>query len=161
MKKLYFTFLLAAGFASNLSAQWAPVGASSMGRRLEVTPKKHYSLDIDQLRSQLKGASKMGKGARGTVISVPTLNGGVERFQVFSLPVMDAALEEKYQLGSYSGIGIDDPSKSIRFSIAPNDFQSMIMKDGNFEFIEPQSKDNKVYAVFSEIAKRIGKRAIF
>lgn len=161
MKKLYFSFLFVTGFASTAFAQWAPVGAPSAGRRVEVTPKKHYSLDIDQLRSQLKGASKMGKGARGTIISVPTLNGEIERFQVYSLPVMDVALEEKYQLGSYSGVGIDDPTKSIRFSIAPNDFQSMIMKDGNFEFIEPQSKDKKVYAVFPKSPKGIVKGQSF
>ena len=132
-----------------------------MGRRAEVTSKKHYSLDIDQLRAQLKGTSKMGKGTRGTVITIPTLNGSVERFQVYSLPVMDTALEEKYQLGSYSGVGIDDPMKTIRFSIAPNDFQSMIMKDGNFEFIEPQSKDKKVYAVFPKSPKGLAKGQSF
>lgn len=161
MKKLYIAFLLSLGCASTAWAQWSPVSSPSSSRRTEISSKKHYSLDIEQLRMQLKDVAKMGKGSRGTIISVPTLHGGIERFQVYSLPVLEEALAEQYQLGSYSGVGIDDPTKTIRFSVAPNDFQSMIMKGNELEFIEPQSKDKKVYAVFPKSPKSASKTERF
>lgn len=67
---------------------------------------------------------------------------------------MDEALAKQYQLGSYAGAGLDDPSKYIRFSIAPNDFQSMIIgKEGKYEFIEPATADKTYYSVHGKTSK--------
>ncbi|MEJ5102973.1 zinc-dependent metalloprotease [Chryseobacterium sp. MYb328] len=113
----------------------------------------YYKLDIDQLRTQLLRAPKIGEGAPIT-ISIPTLDGKIEKFTVNSFPVMDETLANKYQLGSYVGIGTDDPSKYIRFSIAPNDFQSMIIgADGKYEFIEPATADKSYYSVHGKTNK--------
>ncbi|AZA81828.1 hypothetical protein C1637_04455 [Chryseobacterium lactis] len=113
----------------------------------------YYRLDIDQIRTQLLRAPKMGEGSPIT-ISIPNLEGKTERFTVSSFPVMDEALANKYQLGSYVGVGIDDPSKYIRFSVAPNDFQSMIIgSDGKYEFIEPATADKSYYSVHGKTSK--------
>ncbi|UMQ44155.1 M12 family metallo-peptidase [Chryseobacterium sp. Y16C] len=56
-------------------------------------------------------------------------------------------MADQYDLGSYVGVGIDDPSKFLRFSVAPNDFQSMIISGGNYEFIEPLLSDKTTYRV--------------
>ncbi|REC64011.1 propanediol utilization protein [Chryseobacterium pennae] len=113
----------------------------------------YYKLDTDQLRTQLLRAPKIGEGAPIT-ISIPTLDGKIEKFTVNSFPVMDETLANKYQLGSYVGIGTDDPSKYIRFSIAPNDFQSMIIgADGKYEFIEPATADKSYYSVHGKTNK--------
>ncbi|WP_129038341.1 hypothetical protein [Chryseobacterium sp. CH21] len=69
----------------------------------------YYKLDLDQIRTQLLRAPKMGEGAPITV-NIPTLDGKIEKFTVNSFPVMDETLANKYQLGSYVGIGIDDPT---------------------------------------------------
>ncbi|SEH34588.1 zinc-dependent metalloprotease [Chryseobacterium culicis] len=113
----------------------------------------YYQLDLDQIRTQLLRAPKIGEGAPIT-ISIPTLEGKIEKFTVNSFPVMDETLANQYQLGSYVGIGIDDPSKYIRFSVAPNDFQSMIIgTDGKYEFIEPATSDKSYYSVHGKTNK--------
>lgn len=113
----------------------------------------YYQLDIDQLRTQLLRAPKVDQGSPIT-INIPTLDGKIEKFSINSFPVMDEALAEKYQLGSYVGIGVDDPTKYIRFSIAPDDFQSMIIgADGQYEFIEPATSDKSYYSVHGKTNK--------
>ncbi|HAO28499.1 MAG TPA: propanediol utilization protein, partial [Chryseobacterium indologenes] len=42
---------------------------------------------------------------------------------------------------------MDDPSKYVRFSLAPNDFQSMIFTNEGYEFIEPANSDKTIYEV--------------
>jgi trimeric autotransporter adhesin len=84
------------------------------------------------------------------------LGGKVEKFAIYSFPVVVKELADQYQLGSYVGVGIDDPSKYVRFSVAPNDFQSMIIKDGVYEFIEPQNADKTIYGVHPKTDKTQG-----
>lgn len=146
MKKIFTSVFSLCMFAA-ATAQWTP----STGRSGEVIQrsdiKEYYSLDISLLRTQLSGAQEMGKNAKPIAVALPTLDGKIERFNVYSFPVMDKALADQYQLGSYVGVGIDDPSKYLRFSLAPNDFQSMIIKDGVYQFIEPQNASKTVYGV--------------
>jgi len=144
MKRKMF-FLLSVTAAIMASAQWS-----------EVTPSKdvirrsdnslYYKLDIGKIRTQLLTAPKYGEG-KGVTIKIPTLNRKIEKFIVNSLPVVDEALANEYQLGSYVGVGIEDPSKYIRFSVAPNDFQSMMISDGKYEFIEPAIQDKSAYSI--------------
>lgn len=83
------------------------------------------------------------------------MDGKIEKFAVYSQPVVVKELADQYQLGSYVGIGIDDPSKYLRFSVAPNDFQSMIIKDGVYEFIEPQNADKTIYGcILKQISQK-------
>ncbi|MFS4471587.1 reprolysin-like metallopeptidase [Chryseobacterium sp. T20] len=113
----------------------------------------YYKLDIDQIRTQLLRAPKMGEGSPIT-INIPTLEGKIEKFTVNSFPVMDETLANKYQLGSYVGIGVDDPIKYIRFSVAPHDFQSMMIgANGQYEFIEPATSDKAFYSVHGKTNK--------
>ncbi|MGE8511119.1 MAG: reprolysin-like metallopeptidase [Chryseobacterium culicis] len=139
-------------FAISANAQW------SRGLPQQKIIKKsdrsvYYQLDIDQIRTQLLRAPKIGEGSPIT-INIPTLDGKIEKFTVNSFPVMDEALANKYQLGSYVGIGTDDPTKYIRFSVAPNDFQSMIIgADGQYEFIEPATSDKSYYSVHGKTNK--------
>ncbi|MGX5685108.1 reprolysin-like metallopeptidase [Chryseobacterium cucumeris] len=139
-------------FAISANAQW------SRGLPQQKITKKsdhsvYYQLDIDQIRTQLLRASKIGEGSPIT-ITIPTLNGKIEKFSVSSFPVMDETLANKYQLGSYVGIGVDDPTKYIRFSVAPHDFQSMIIgADGQYEFIEPATSDKSYYSVHGKTNK--------
>ncbi|MGR3854915.1 zinc-dependent metalloprotease [Chryseobacterium indologenes] len=148
--KLFCLPVFLLGISAN--AQW------SRGLPQQKVTKKsdhsvYYQLDIDQIRTQLLRASKIGEGSPIT-ITIPTLNGKIEKFSVSSFPVMDETLANKYQLGSYVGIGVDDPTKYIRFSVAPHDFQSMIIgADGQYEFIEPATSDKSYYSVHGKTNK--------
>lgn len=135
------------------TAQWSPTAFKGEKVRKEANIKAYYSLDISALRSQLANAQEAGKGAKAVEISLPTLNGRVEKFAVYSFPVFAKDLADQYQLGSYVGVGVDDPSKYLRFSLAPNDFQSMIIKGSDYEFIEPANSDKTIYGVHPKSKK--------
>lgn len=146
-KLLFLGFVVAASMAN---AQWSEAEPTQKIIR-KSDHSKYYRLDIDQIRTQLLRAQKVG----GTSVSIkiPTLDGKVERFAVNSFPVMDEELAGQYHLGSYVGVGIDDPSRYIRFSVAPNDFQSMIISNGKYEFIEPATADKAFYSIHGKTGK--------
>ena len=154
MKKI-FTSLLVVLFSAFSFAQgyWNKTSMQGKAIRENSNVTSYYTLDINQLRSKLAGAVLQTKSAKPVEIVIPTLEGKMERFAVYSLPVVVQSLADKYHLGSYVGVGIDDPLKTVRFSTAPNDFQSMIMKSGAYEFIEPQNAEKTVYGVHPKVGK--------
>jgi hypothetical protein len=147
-KRILFVCALASCFTVFNAQRWESVSQRSSDIREGVEVQHSYRVDLKSLREMLKNAEETGKNARPVIISLPTVEGKIERFAVYSNPVMDRSLVEKYQLGSYVGIGVDDPSKYLRFSTSPIDMQSMIIKDGVFQFIEPISADKQTYGVF-------------
>ncbi|MCW3160244.1 GEVED domain-containing protein [Chryseobacterium oryctis] len=152
MKKIFTSFFLICLFVIT-SAQWNPTKFNGEKIRESSEIKNYYSLDISLLKSQLARAQETGPTSKPVTISLPTLDGKIEKFAVYSYPVVVKELAEEYQLGSYVGVGIDDPGKYLRFSLAPNDFQSMIVKNGKSEFIEPVDKDKTVYGVHPKTDK--------
>jgi hypothetical protein len=152
MKKR-LTTLLFLGSLPLVYGQW-----SKAIPNVEVTKKSdnsvYYKLDIDAIRGQLLAADKVGNAAGKVTVSLPTKDGKIERFAINSFPVLDEALANQYQLGSYVGVGIDDPTKYVRFSVAPNDFQSMIISDGKYEFIEPATDNKAFYSVHGKSSKK-------
>jgi len=152
MKKTFTSFFFLLLFVIT-HAQWNPRAYSGERIRGSSEIRNYYSLDISLLKSQLAKAQETGKNAKPVTISLPTLEGKIEKFAVYSFPVVVKSLADEYQLGSYIGVGIDDPGKYVRFSLAPDDFQSMIIKDGKYEFIEPADKDKTVYGVHPKTDK--------
>lgn len=139
----------AIGMASAAYAQrWEPASQKVSEIRKGIEVKHAYRVDLPSLRSLLKDAVETGNGAKPVIISLPTVEGKVEKFAVYSNPVMEKSMADRYELGSYVGVGVDDPSKYLRFSTSPTEIQSMIIKDGIFQFIEPISNDKKTYGVF-------------
>jgi hypothetical protein len=147
-KRILLVCALAAGLSSFNAQRWTPASQKTSEVRKEVEVQYSYRLDLQSLRSTLKEAVETGKGAQAVIISLPTAEGKIEKFAVYSDPVMEKSMADRYQLGSYVGVGVDDPSKYLRFSTSPNDMQSMIIKDGKFQFIEPITNDKQVYGVF-------------
>lgn len=128
------------------------------GKKIRETSNvtSYYSLDLAAMRSKLANAQETGRNAKAVEITLPTLNGKMEKFAVYSFPVVVKSIADRYDLGSYVGVGIDDPQKYVRFSVAPNDFQSMIIKGGEYQFIEPQNTDKTVYGVHAKTKKGEG-----
>lgn len=154
MKKL-ITTLICSLVGGTMFAQWTPANYEGRSEK-SSNVRSYYKLDLNKIRTQLKDAQETGKNAKPVEISLPTLDGKIEKFAVYSQPVVVKELADQYQLGSYVGVGIDDPSKYLRFSVAPNDFQSMIVKDGVYEFIEPQNADKTIYGVHPKTDKTKG-----
>lgn len=160
MKKL-ITLLMCGVMGGTAFSQWTPTAEPKRDSKTEFSHVRNYfKLDLNQIREQLRGAQETGKNARAIEISLPNINGKIEKFAVYSFPVMVKELADQYQLGSYVGVGIDDPSKYLRFSISPTDFQSMVIKEGTYEFIEPQNTDKTIYGVHSKGTPEGGKSFI-
>ncbi len=156
MKKLT-TFLVLCGSILSVNAQWTPTTLNrNSGKEISIIGN-NYKLNLDQLRSQLKNTQEMGKNSKAVEISIPTLSGKVERFAVHSFPVMVKEIADQYQLGSYVGVGIDDPGKYLRFSVSPSDFQSTISNNGTYEFIDAAIGDKTVYTVHPKTISSEGK----
>ncbi len=147
-KRILFVCALASCFTIFNAQRWESVSQKTSQIREGVEVQHSYRVDLKSLREMLRNAEETGKGTRPVIISLPTVEGKIEKFAVYSNPVIDKSLAERYQLGSYVGVGVDDPSKYLRFSTSPNDMQSMIIKDGIFQFIEPISADKQMYGVF-------------
>ncbi|WP_294300730.1 zinc-dependent metalloprotease [uncultured Chryseobacterium sp.] len=147
--KRKFLLVCAIGAASAAYSQrWEPSSQKVSEIRKGVEVKYAYKVDLPSLRNLLKDAVETGNGAKPVIISLPTVEGKVEKFAVYSNPVMEKSMADRYGLGSYVGVGVDDPSKYLRFSTSPTEIQSMIIKDGVFQFIEPISNDKNTYGVF-------------
>ncbi|MBB6333248.1 hypothetical protein HNP24_004272 [Chryseobacterium sediminis] len=147
-KRILLVCALAAGLSSFNAQRWEPASQKTSEIRKEVEVQYSYRFDLQALRNILKDAVETGKGAQAVIVSLPTAEGKIEKFAVYSDPVMEKSMADRYQLGSYIGVGVDDPGKYVRFSTAPTEMQSMIIKDGKFQFIEPITTDKQVYGVF-------------
>ncbi|MDR2206708.1 MAG: M12 family metallo-peptidase, partial [Flavobacteriaceae bacterium] len=148
-----FTTLLCLSMSVSAFAQWNTTAMRGENIKPAARAESYYSLNLTAMRNKLSNAQEMGKGATPVIISVPTMGGKIEKFAVYSNPVVVKSLADKYQLGSYSGVGVDDPEKYIRFSVSPYDFQSMIFKNGETEFVEPMNKERTVYGVHPKTEK--------
>lgn len=155
-KRILLVCALAAGLSSFNAQRWEPASQRTSQTRKEVEVQYSYRLDLQSLRNALKDAVETGKGAKPVIISLPTAEGKIEKFAVYSDPVMEKSLADRYQLGSYIGVGVDDPGKYLRFSTAPTEMESMIIKDGKFQFIEPITTDKQVYGVFYKTKRTEG-----
>ncbi|WP_379965921.1 reprolysin-like metallopeptidase [Epilithonimonas sp. UC225_85] len=125
----------------------------------ETKATSFYSLDLSEIRSKLATAQPTGKNSQPIIIDLPTLDGQIEKFEVYSLPVVEKSLADRYQLGSYVGAKVGDHTVYVRFSVSPYDLQSMMFKDGQYEFIEPLNKEKTVYGVFPKTNKGSGDHA--
>ncbi|WBV54748.1 M12 family metallo-peptidase [Chryseobacterium daecheongense] len=157
MKKL-LTILFCSLVGGSAVAQWTPAAAKLDNKKRggdvkAVAVASYFKLDLNQLRSQLKNAQEAGRNAKPVVVSIPTLDGKIKNFNVYSFPVVVKELADQYELGSYVGTAVDDPLQSIRFSVAPNDFQSMLFNNGSYEFVEPVDKSTGLYYVHPKTAK--------
>ncbi|CAH0157742.1 reprolysin-like metallopeptidase [Chryseobacterium sp. Bi04] len=156
MKHYFFIFALLIPFLG--FSQWtrAELGSQKVKKSQEKLEFSGlYSLDANKLRQTLQKAPARFSNEKGVVISLPTANGKLERFQVWEFSNMAPELQAKFpDIKSYVGTGVEDPSVYLRFSLSPVGFSSMITRSGISEFIEPYTEDRTVYAVFDSNARR-------
>ena len=114
--------------------------------------KKIFNLNIRILEQEVENAPKRAaKGSTSNVIvSIPNADGQFEQFSVFEASVMEPELQARFpEIRSYAGQGIDDPSATIRFSISPLGFHSMVLSaHREATFIEPYTNDLQSYVVY-------------
>lgn len=160
MKKTLLIALLAfASYSGNAQTEraWTSVKdknfqtAQSASRISFPNEFKMFRLDATVIRQALAAApARFAARQSGVVISLPNVDGNLERFEMFEASNFDPALQAQFpQIRSYVGRGIDDKLAVLRLSIDPSGIQTMIFRtDKRNEFMEPYSADGTVYAVF-------------
>jgi len=108
-----------------------------------------YNLDTQVLKQQLASTPARFSNLPGNIISIPNVNGELEKFEVWEASNFSPALQAKFpEIRAYAGIGIDDPNAYLRFSLSPAGIQTMVLRAGTSEFIEPYTVDGSKYIVF-------------
>src|SRR6476620_3525508 len=84
------------------------------------------------------------------IVSIPNADGAIEQFELVEASNFEPALQARFpDIRSYSGKGITDKYATLKLSISPEGIQSMVFRtEKDDEFIEPYSKDHRVYSVY-------------
>ncbi len=153
-------FLLALAFATPIVgfSQWK---STNLGNATVKEGKQNikaaglYSLDTQVLKQQLTNAPARFSNLPGNIISLPNADGKMESYEVWEASNFAPGLQAKFpEIRSYVGIGIDDPNAYLRFSMSPAGVQTMTLRAGKSEFIEPYTVDGNKYIVFDSKAHR-------
>lgn len=113
--------------------------------------------NLDVLKvTLLSSPNRLSDKTSNTVISLPNMDGKMERYTVYEFSNFDSELQSQYpDIRSYVGFGIDDIKAQVRISLDPRGIQAMVFRDGKRnEFIEPYSEDGSVYAVYQSSRKK-------
>ena len=113
---------------------------------------KIYRLNLNLLITKLN----INQG-EFVILDVPNSTGKMIKFKVFESSIMHPILQGKYpNIKTYKGVGIDDPTSTIRFSLSPLGFHALSSSGiRSALFIEPYStNDNTLYIVFNKSSIR-------
>ncbi|MEM1122248.1 MAG: reprolysin-like metallopeptidase, partial [Bacteroidota bacterium] len=95
---------------------------------LSVSKFKLFQLNLSQFSQSLRRAETHARnGATSTILPFPTVEGRAKRFKVWKSNTMHPALAEKFPtIQAYEGIGLDDPTATIRFEITSKGLTAMM-----------------------------------
>lgn len=113
---------------SDVARYEGPSDAQRNGRTLPESFRL-VRLESAHLRQALAAAPLRFGSARGkeVVLSLPMPDGRWARFRVAESPVMPPALQDKYpDIRTYTGVGIDDPTASLKCDLTPRGFHAAI-----------------------------------
>jgi hypothetical protein len=157
------TLTVAAPAAARAQATaWDPVAGTPPDSRggvpadVQAHHFRAFTLDQAGMRAKLASTPKAGLHERAlaagssTILSLPAPGGGFERFRVEQSPVMAPELAAKHpEIKTYAGVGIDDPTASIRADTGPLGFHASVRAPGGAWYIDPYYHlDDSVYVSY-------------
>src|SRR5690625_2613205 len=159
--KQLITLLLFFVFFSGLTAQnnyWTLIKEGDVREKEKLdrntTPENYqlYRLNLEAFKQELENAPVRGKiqGKSSHVILFPTPEGEMQQYKVTESSIMPEVLSSSYaNIKTYSAVGIDDPTATMRFSITQFGLHNMLMsgRDGQ-SFIDPYTTDLEDYIVY-------------
>ncbi|MFC4738628.1 reprolysin-like metallopeptidase [Flavobacterium ponti] len=162
MKKLLlftFSMLISSSFYAQTSNSWKSATKNDVKKVNKNVERQSFPQEFKLFQGNVETLKQLLQSSpdrfvakkSNTIISLPNVNGEMERYEFFEASNFDSDLQAQYpSIRSYVGIGIDDKFAQVRLSVDQNGIQAMIFRAGkNNEFIEPYSKDGSVYAVYN------------
>ncbi len=116
-----------------------------------LTRSQALTLDEAALRAVLATAPPEGQVSAPLELALPRPDGSVARFAVRETAVMAPELARKFPgIKTYAGMGLDDPSASLRLDLTPEGFHAQVLAGGgNTYYIDPVTRTDKHhYLVF-------------
>ena len=155
-KNLLFLFFIFC--CANIYAQsdnlWQKLSSVSVSKRINSSDSErlYYKLNTDFLKSKLSGTTTQSSKKNTIQITIPNSNGVLERFTVWESSNFEPELQAKYsEIRAYEGIGVDDKSAKIHFSVAPIGIQTMVFRSEKpSEYIEQNPEDKSEYVLFTK-----------
>ena len=168
MKRLLLLFAIAFSFLQ-LSAQvspiWKKVSLEEVSKFERERPninqegELYFTFNTTAMQQVLVGAPEKFSNLPGIEISIPSLNGRMEKYQVWENSNFEPELQAKYpEIRSYTGKGITNKYATINFSLSPAGIQTMVFKaDEEAEFIESYDKAGSAYTLYTAKNRNKGK----
>ncbi|WP_339888837.1 reprolysin-like metallopeptidase [uncultured Flavobacterium sp.] len=148
-------------FAQEKNSLWKSSTKSNVAlleSKMLLPQKNLFDLQVNELKNLVDQSPQRNSLniKSNIIISLPNADGEFERFGIYENSIMDPALAAQYpEIKSYIGVGIDNPSTSVYFSISPLGFKSMTLyADKSPVFIEPYSQDLNTYSVYKKSDKK-------
>ena len=131
----------------------APVFAN----KTSINNPQLFELDIAKLKQSLANSPKRFASTEksGIIIAFPNAQGQMENYRIQESSNMDPELAARYpEIKSYIGIGVENRTSTIYFSISPLGLQTMTLgADKAAVFIEPYTTDLNTYTVYRKSDK--------
>lgn len=117
-------------------------------------PSKYdlYTLDFVKFKIQLQNVPLDISGQYSNkIVAFPNTNGEMEQYRIYNAPVMEDGLAAKYpEIQSFSGININKPSESIRFSTTLFGLHAMVFSNEGTYYIDTYTKDLSNYILYEK-----------
>ncbi len=108
-----------------------------------------YSLDLPAMRNYLRNAPAEGSSealSGSFQVELPLPDGSIETFRAWESLVMDPALAERYpMIRTFAGIGLNDPTLTVRFGFGLDGFHAFLLTDGGGSLVMPYASNQTQY----------------
>jgi hypothetical protein len=133
-----------AGARTTQSSLWSDLSSSAVtpagDRVVQPDLYRPLALDVDAMREVLATAPLEGtpEAAARTTLELPLPYGGFGEFAIVESPILDPALGSRYpDIRTYAGIGLDDPSATVRLDLTPAGFHALVLSAEGTWLIDP------------------------
>lgn len=159
MKKLLLTlFIVGAFYWINAQPDWTPASQSNVSQNVWAGRKKPdnfklFKLNQKSIEAKLANAPSEKNSQSGRlIIELPGLDGNLHQFRVVTAPVVAPGLLKKMKIGqSYSGVSVEDPYTTVRFSITQFGLNALIYSvEKETVYIRGLDAKNGLHIVFTD-----------
>jgi hypothetical protein len=163
MKKLLLLIVFAVFTANAQSSLWKETSNDRIDNLVKMERDSYpldyklFQMDLNAMKNTLHSApNRDNSSISNTIIEFPSLNGEMEHFKIFEANIMHPDLALKFpEIKNYVGIGIDDPTASIRITTSIFGFHGMILSGKHKTiYIDTYTKDLNNYIVYNKSSLR-------